>query len=225
MKLFRLLRTVHNHIIILLNMSFPLMGLPTVRDIMAFHNVDRLVYEKLVMHGTHLGLARDVVCLLIWLDQMTIVDVPRSILAIRNPPAVVSVVAEAEAILHYLQQDDINTNSFIEFPCLTNLLNRCIDTNFFDIHKEQLLKSLAHKINGVGRVIFDDYFYEILHAYETNVKIADQEASRWGRRAMAPAFPAELIRPYHLTPELAAPEDERSIFLNPLAEGVMDYFV
>jgi hypothetical protein len=206
-------------------MSLPMIGLPTIRDIMAFHNVDRLVYEKIVMHGIHLGLAREIVCLLIWLDHMTVVDVPCSILSFRNPSAlVVSIAAEAEAILHYLQQND-SAKSFMEFPCLANLLNRCMDTNFFDIYKDRILKAITHKINGVGRVIFDDYFYEILHAYETNVKIADQEASRWGRRAMPPAFPAELIRPYHLTPEITAPEDDRSIFLNPLAEGVMDFFV
>ncbi|KAF3321258.1 hypothetical protein FCM35_KLT14511 [Carex littledalei] len=195
--------------------------MPTIRDIMGFHNVDRLVYEKLIMHRTPLVLARDIVCLFMWLDQMTAIDVARSILSIRNPSAIVSLVNEAEGILNYLQQDVDNTNSFHDFPCLTSLLNRCIDTSFFDIHKEQLQKSLMHKLNGVGRVIFYDPYYEILHAYDTSVKIAEQDVSRRGRMPMIPACPTELTRPYRFPPEIAAPEDDKSIFINPLAEGGM----
>ncbi|KAF3321261.1 Histidine phosphatase superfamily (branch 1) [Carex littledalei] len=52
-------------------------------------------------------------------------------------------------------------------------------------------------------------------------RLAQGQNKERGRMPMIPACPTELTRPYRFPPEIAAPEDDKSIFINPLAEGGM----
>ena len=51
---------------------------PTVRDVLAFHRVDRAAYERLLSLGAGRQPARDTVALLMWLDRSAGADTAAS---------------------------------------------------------------------------------------------------------------------------------------------------
>jgi hypothetical protein len=182
------------------------MAPPTVKDVLAFHKIDRAVYEKFVAHGTQPDMARNVVALFMWLEQIGIEMIGR-ITKITNPTLIFKLIAEADAILHCLRQDD-GLNNYTEIPMITSMAENSLDIRFFNFHKDVIVRGLTCIIDGVGRIVFDDHMYGLLRAYE-----AEEAAARAGLRAVMPAVPLGLSMFYVPAGAVPSTEDARSMFI------------
>ncbi|KAJ3681845.1 hypothetical protein LUZ60_014418 [Juncus effusus] len=187
------------------------MATPKVRTIMAFHTIDRAIYEKFISHGIHPELAQNAVCLFMWLDQIGF-EVVRQILPINNPSAIFALITDAEAILHCLRQEE-GIVSHVDIPFVSALSQDIIGIRFFDFHKDVIVRGLAQIIDGVGRIIFDENLYEILHLHNAAVRQAELDSAICGRRLMAPPLPLELTRPWDPRAFPVSTEDGRSMFI------------
>ncbi|KAJ1698377.1 hypothetical protein LUZ63_006889 [Rhynchospora breviuscula] len=199
------------------------MAPPTVRDILAFHKIDRAVYEKFIAHGMELAMARNAVALFMWLDQLGI-DMISQIVQIINPTRIFKLINEVDSVLHCLRQEDGSSN-YTEIPLMTSLARNSLDIRFFNFHKDVIVKGLAYILDGVGRIVFDDHMYELLHAYE-----ADMAAARAGLSAGMPPVPLGLAVIYDPTAAVPSIEDARSMFITfskglPIRrEEIMEHF-
>ncbi|KAJ4749320.1 hypothetical protein LUZ62_083725 [Rhynchospora pubera] len=157
---------------------------PTVKDVLAFHKIDRAVYEKFVAHGLEPGRARNAVALFMWLEER--IDVINQIVQIINPTMIVTLIAETDAVLHCLQQDDGQSN-YIEIPMITSLAKNRLDIRYFNYNKDETVRGLAHILDRIGSLLFDDHMYELLRAYES-----EEAAVRAGLSAVRPVVPPAL---------------------------------
>ncbi|KAJ4821643.1 Rho guanine nucleotide exchange factor [Rhynchospora pubera] len=180
---------------------------PTVKDVLAFHKIDRAVYEKFVAHGLEPGRARNVVALFMWLEER--IDVINQIVQIINPTMIVTLIAEADAVLHCLQQDDGQSN-YIEIPMITSLAKNRLDIRYFNYNKDETVRGLAHILDRIGRLLFDDHMYELLRAYES-----EEAAVRAGLSAVRPVVPPALAMLYApgMGVPIASTEDARSMVI------------
>lgn len=199
------------------------MAPPTIKDILAFHKIDRAVYEKFTAHGMEPAMARNAVALLMWLEQVGI-DMISQIVQIINPTRIFTLITEVDAVLCCLRQEDGFSN-YTEIPMMTSLARNSLDIRFFNFHKDVIVRGLAYILDGVGRIVFDDHMYESLHAYEADIK-----AARAGLNAVMPSVPSGLTVLYDPTAAVPSIEDARSMFITfskgfPIRrEEIMDHF-
>lgn len=185
------------------------MAPPTVKDVLAFHKIDRAVYEKFVTHGTEPGTARNAVALFMWLEQLGI-DMIGRISRITNPTMIFTLIAEVDAVLHCLrrQDDGLINNSYTEIPMISLMAGNSLDIRFFNFNKDVIVRGLAYILDGVGRVVFDNHMYELLHAYE-----AEEAMARAGLSAVTPPVPPGLAVLYDRAAVVPSIEDARSMFI------------
>ncbi|XP_078171439.1 uncharacterized protein LOC144565519 [Carex rostrata] len=199
------------------------MAPPTIKDILAFHKIDRAVYEKFTAHGMEPTMARNAVALLMWLEQVGI-DMISQIVQIINPTRIFTLITEVDAVLCCLRQEDGFSN-YTEIPMMTSLARNSLDIRFFNFHKDVIVRGLAYILDGIGRIVFDDHMYESLHAYEANVKAARARLN--GAMPSVPLGLAELYNPAAAVPSI---EDARSMFITfskgfPIRrEEIMEHF-
>ncbi|KAJ1688456.1 hypothetical protein LUZ63_019846 [Rhynchospora breviuscula] len=145
---------------------------PTVKDVLAFHKIDRAVYEKFVAHGLEPGRARNAVALFMWLEER--IDMINQIVQIINPTMIVSLIAEADA--------------------------------------DETVRGLAHILDRIGRLLFDDHMYELLRAYESEEAAVRAGLSAVTVRPVVPPALAMLYAPGMGVP-IASTEDARSMVI------------
>lgn len=199
------------------------MAPPTIKDILAFHKIDRAVYEKFTAHGMEPTMARNAVALLMWLEQVGI-DMISQIVQIINPTRIFTLITEVDAVLCCLRQED-GFSTYTEIPVMTSLARNSLDIRFFNFHKDVIVRGLAYILDGIGRIVFDDHMYESLHAYEANVK-----AARARLNGVMPSVPLGLAELYNPAAAVPSIEDARSMFITfskgfPIRrEEIMEHF-
>jgi hypothetical protein len=199
------------------------MAPPTIKDILAFHKIDRAVYEKLIAHGMDPALARNAVALFMWLEQAGM-DMISQVVQIRNPTRIFTLITEVDVVLHCLRQEDGYSN-YTEIPMITSLTRNSLDIRFFNFHKDIIVRGLAYILDGIGRIVFDDHMYELLCAYE-----ADMAVARAGLTVVMPSVPHGLSVLYNPTATVPSIEDARSMFITfskgfPIRrEEIMEHF-
>ncbi|KAJ1692913.1 hypothetical protein LUZ63_009611 [Rhynchospora breviuscula] len=179
----------------------------SVKDVITFHKIDRAVYAKFVAHGMEHGRARNAVALFMWLEQRHCIDIICQIVQIINPTMVLILIAEADAVLHCLQQDD-GQSCYTEIPTITSLSKNRVSILFFNINKDEIVRGVVSILDGVGRFVFDDYMYELLQAYES-----EEAAARAGLSTVKPAVPPALAISYAPAVVVPSTENERSMVI------------
>lgn len=217
----------YRHPFVFLPESLPFilaMAPPMIKDILAFHKIDRAVYERFIAHGMDPALARNAVALLMWLEQVGI-DMISQIVHIINPTRIFALITEVDAVLHCLRQEDGFSN-FTEIPMMTSLARNSLDIRFFNFHKDVIVRGLAYILDGVGRIVFDDHMYDSLRAYEADVVAA----TRAGLSTVTPSVPLGLAVRYDPSAIVPSIEDARSMFITfskgfPIRrEEIMEHF-
>ncbi|KAG6508416.1 uncharacterized protein LOC121980024 [Zingiber officinale] len=203
----------------------------SVRDLLLFHKADRAAYDRLVTLGTSPTVARNVVALLMWLENTGIDALAHLRLHASNPAVVLRLVADAEAILNCVRSDGPPRQppalgALGAIPLIATLGSHPLDLHFFHRHRDAAVQGLTYHLIRIGPVIFHDGLQATLASYDA----AEAEARR--RNLSPPPLPPELARPYmDAVAELStAAEDERSIFITfsrgyPLSQGdIEEYF-
>ncbi|WOL15959.1 hypothetical protein Cni_G24741 [Canna indica] len=207
----------------------PTMAPVSVRDILAFHKIDRAMYDKLVAHGTAPEVARNIVALFMWLELIGI-NVVNHIVAHPDPYILLRLAAEAQTILDCICRESpprTGAESGLAIPLTASLVAEPLDLRFFHCNRDVAVRGVAETLEGVGAVIFHDGLNAALAEYEAALQAAEGRARNW--REKKPALPAELARPY-VVRSAPPPEDARSMFITfskgyPLSrEEIVEYF-
>ncbi|KAF7008893.1 hypothetical protein CFC21_023544 [Triticum aestivum] len=170
---------------------------PTVRDVLAFHRVDRAAYEHLVSLGAGRQPARDAVALLMWVHHSVGADAVASVChEVRTPADAARLVSDALAVLHgvawprprpFLAGGCGGAVAADARPFLAGLVTGGGGAR----------RGVAGVLRGVGALVFDDRLQALLRRHEKE----------------GGPVPAELAAPY-----LAGDADEegeggRSLFI------------
>jgi hypothetical protein len=182
---------------------------PTVRDVLAFHRVDRAAYERLLSLGAGPQPARDAVALLMWLDRSVGADAVASVcLQVRTPADAARLVSDALAVLHGVAWPRLVHGAASATP-LPVVCGGCGGTvasgarRFLNLvpRGADPRRGVADVLGGVGALVFDDRLHALLRRYEDD----------------GGALPPELAAPYRggRGDDDAAEEDggERSLFI------------
>jgi hypothetical protein len=180
---------------------------PTVRDVLAFHRVDRAAYERLLSLGAGRQPARDAVALLMWLDRSVGADAVASVcLQVRTPADAARLVSDALAVLHGVAWPRLQGASSPGTP-----LPVCAGCGgavaagarrFLDLvpRGADLRRGVADVLGGVGALVFDDRLHALLRRYDEGDG----------------ALPPELAAPYRGRRDEEEEEDDgggRSLFI------------
>lgn len=203
----------------------------SVRDLLLFHKVDRAAYDRLVALGTSPTVARNIVALLMWLENTGIDALAHLRLHADNPAVVLRIAADAEAILDCLRSDAPPRQppafgALGAIPLIASLISHPLDLHFFNRHRDAVVQGLIHNLIRIGPVLFNDGLQATLATYDA------MEAEARRRNLPPPPVPPELARPYaDAVAELSTTaEDERSVFITfsrgyPLTQGdIEEYF-
>ncbi|KQJ82168.1 hypothetical protein BRADI_5g07110v3 [Brachypodium distachyon] len=161
---------------------------PTVRDVLAFHRVDRAAYERLLSLGAARDTARDAVALLMWLGRVVGADAVASVRPfLRTRADATRLVIDAHVVLR----------SHGGAPCL--LPGAAAPVPLLDLVPAGAdpRRGVADVLCGVGALVFDDRLHALLRRYEEDG---------------GGELPPELAAPYRLSP-LPLAVNERSLFV------------
>ncbi|KAG6504952.1 hypothetical protein ZIOFF_037300 [Zingiber officinale] len=194
----------------------------SVYNMFLFHRIDRDIYDRLISHGTIPVVARNIVALLVWLDNIGVNVIPYLSNNFHDAVTFTRLTAEAESILYCLRHDSPLPESPLAIPVIASLTTRSLNLDFFNFHRHEAIERIVETL-AIGRLFFDDALFATFRHY----KEAMEDACR--RNATPPPMPAELARPF-MPISLTASVDERSlivIFLSasPLTEReIVVYF-
>jgi hypothetical protein len=138
---------------------------PTVRDVLAFHRVDRAAYERLLSLGAGPQPARDAVALLMWLDRSVGADAVASVCAqVRAPADAARLVSDALAVLHGVAWPrGLQAQASVCGGC-----GGAVARRFLDLvpRGADPRRGVADVLEGVGALVFDDRLHALLRRYE-----------------------------------------------------------
>ncbi|EHA8589150.1 hypothetical protein COCNU_scaffold008284G000030 [Cocos nucifera] len=184
----------------------------SVRDVLLFHKQELRLFDML--RARIPAFAQRILALWLWLELLGI-NVVAFVCGCRNRDVVHRLIDEALQILGQLCQNaPLLTEDNVKIPLTAALAVEPFNLRFFHYHRDRAVRGIAHILDGVGKLIFDDNLLALLGAYETGA---------------LPELPEELARPYHLA-AVPAPADARSLFVTfspafPLSqEDIVVYF-
>ncbi|XP_008796154.1 uncharacterized protein LOC120110922 [Phoenix dactylifera] len=185
----------------------------SVRDVLVFHKQERRLFDMLATRAP--AFAQKILALWLWLELLGI-NVVAFVCGCRNRDVVGRLIDEALQILGQLRQNaPLLTDDGVKIPLTAALAVEPFNLRFFHYHRDRAVRGIAHVLDGVGKLIFDDNLHALLGAYETGA---------------LPELPEELARPYDHLPAVPAPADARSLFVTfspafPLSlEDIVAYF-
>jgi len=151
----------------------------TVRDVLYHYTFARGLYERLIGDcDCHPQVARNVVALLIWLDQGT--NKVISHLPSMSTTALGHLLNEASCVIHCLRMRNLPgpPTPLLSALCQDSNMD---DSRFFAFNQGRIARGVADLLDGVCTLIFDDRLYHLL---------------RWEKIACslaAPTLPADPI--------------------------------
>ena len=120
----------------------------------------RQAYQVVLARPTELEVAKNVVCLLLWLETIMGVQVLDSVAAMA-PTADASLtllVMEASALSSYILHGHPLPAPLEGIPTIVALcgVDRLVDLRFFKFHKDLVTRGLAVIRDNLGALVFDD---------------------------------------------------------------------
>ncbi|XP_074592434.1 uncharacterized protein LOC141848288 [Curcuma longa] len=191
----------------------------SVYNLLLFHRIDRDIYDRLIAHGATPLVARNIVALLVWLDNTGINVIPY-LNNNFNDDAFLRLTAEAESILDFLRRAYLppRESVVLSIPVIASLSTiGPINCGFFNCHRHEAAERIAETL-AVGRFFFDNALFATFRRYEAAVEDARQ------CNTAPPPMPLELARPFMpVFSTAAASVDERSLVIaflraSPLSE-------
>ncbi|KAL6905324.1 hypothetical protein ACP4OV_002925 [Aristida adscensionis] len=182
----------------------------------------RRAYKHILARPTAQDIARNVVCLLLWLETIRRVSVLNQVAAMAAD-ALDQVVTEANAIHGYLLHGGALPEAGV--PAIVALCGggRLVDLRFFAFHRDLVARGVAMVRDTVAALVFDDGLHEAMRRFEDEMEEL-QDAKPDPDPALMAAYGARAAAAR--TP----PEDSRTAFVtfpscHPLsAQDILDYF-
>ncbi|KAM3386533.1 hypothetical protein ACQJBY_009857 [Aegilops geniculata] len=179
---------------------------PTVRDVLAFHCVDRAAYEHLVSLGAGRQPARNAVALLMWVHHSVGADAVASVChEVRTPADAARLVSDALAVLHGVAWPRPYRRQGAGMPLVCGGCGGAVAADARPFlaglvpggggAEPRARRGVAGVLRGVGALVFDDRLQALLRRHEKE----------------GGPVPAELAAPYR--PGDADDEGGRSLFI------------
>ncbi|KAF8689353.1 hypothetical protein HU200_041892 [Digitaria exilis] len=199
-----------------------------VLDVLNARDTARKVYELLLARPTGLEVAKNVICLLLWLETIMGIEVLSNIAAMAPGDILLTqIVAEASAVYDYIFHGSYSMQAPLELegiPAIMNLCNggRLVDIRFFKFHKDLVARGVAVIRDNIGSLIFNENLHVMLRRFNDD--------------ANSSLIPAPLPAPELMAPFVALsrtpPEDSRMAFLafpechchRPNSEDIVNHF-
>jgi hypothetical protein len=185
------------------------MAAHTVKDALSEHRINREVYDNFVLHGIDPNTARYAVALFMWLDIIG------PVASITDELMIKRLIDEAQAVLNCLRLDD-GQSHYTEIPLITSMTSGRRSIHFFNTNKDLMMTRLVGILDGVGRIMFNDYLYRLFLTYEAAEEAA---RARWSVFVPSNQFAVLFDSAAVVLSNLAVPlsEDARSMFFTFLA--------
>ncbi|PUZ40115.1 hypothetical protein GQ55_9G399600 [Panicum hallii var. hallii] len=196
-----------------------------VLEVLHARDTARRAYQLVLARPTELEVARNVICLLLWLETIMGVQVLDNVAAMA--PAAISltlVVTEASALFSYILHGHQLPAPLQGIPTIVALCGggRLVDFRFFKFHKDLVARGVAVIRDNVGALVFDDNLHAMLRRFEDDVNLL-----------LTPRPPPapELMAPFEATTR-TPPEDSRSALVafpechchRPSSQDIVNYF-
>lgn len=167
----------------------------TVRDVLYHYTFARGVYERFISDcDCHPQVARNIVALLLWLDQGT--NQVISLLSGMSTIALGHLVTEASYVISCLRVRNLPAGPPTPLLSALCLDGRLDNPRFFAVNQDLIAGGVTDLLDGVCTLIFDDRLYHLLRRHQTGLVGRNQE----------------LEAPY-ASVVVTVPEDCRSMFI------------
>ncbi|RLN40640.1 hypothetical protein C2845_PM01G21430 [Panicum miliaceum] len=196
-----------------------------VMEVLNARDTARQAYQLVLARPTELEVAKNVICLLLWLETIMGVEVLDHVAAMA--PADISltlVVTEASALSSYILHGHRLPAPLEGIPTIVALCGggRLVDFRFFKFHKDLVARGVAVIRDNVGALVFDDSLHAMLRRFEDDVRLL---------LTPRPLPAPELMAPFVATTR-TPPEDSRSAFVaflechghRPSSQDIVNYF-
>nr|DAD47702.1 TPA_asm: hypothetical protein HUJ06_017639 [Nelumbo nucifera] len=131
----------------------------TLASLLAFHKVEREVFRRLIDMGLNPQVARNIICLWLWLEEIGFYDMVRQI-SIQSNEFLALVAAEAEAAFTFIEPDGMAPTAYVRLPLTSQLANTPLSLNYFSLVKRDAFHGVSNTLNRVGNIIFNDILEE-----------------------------------------------------------------
>ncbi|RLN41726.1 hypothetical protein C2845_PM01G21450 [Panicum miliaceum] len=190
----------------------------------------RSAYERVLARPTSLEVARNTICLLLWLETIAGVHVLEDVSAMEGSGNITlsRLVTEADALYNYLLH---GREALPEPCCLAGIpaiealcsSGRLVDLRFFKFHRDLVARGLTVVRDTIAEVVFSDRLHAMLRRFEDEVHSSTTSVTT----SVLPA--PELIAPF-VAITRTPPEDSRTAFVafwegHPLSsQDIVNYF-
>jgi hypothetical protein len=133
--------------------------------------VARRTYEHVLSHTTTPEeVAKNVICVLIWLETIMGVKVLQEVLTMKSDSRILSQV-EADAVHSYVVHGSYMLPELLEnIPTIVGLCDRrMVDFRFFNFHRALVAHGVDMIRNTIAPLVVNDHLYTMLRQYENGV--------------------------------------------------------
>ncbi|RCV43802.1 hypothetical protein SETIT_9G323000v2 [Setaria italica] len=190
-----------------------------VLEVLNTKDTARKAYQLVLTKPTELEVAKNVICLLLWLETIMGVEVLDKVAAMAPGDIwFTQVVTEASAVYSYILDGCPLPAPLEGIPTIVALCGGgpLVDFRFFKFHKELVARGVAVIRDSIGALVFDDNLHAMLRRFEDDAR---------------PLPAPELMVPF-VTMRRTPPEDSRTAFVafpecpchRPSSQDIVNYF-
>lgn len=197
-----------------------------VWEVLDTNNTAHRAYKRILSRPTMLEVAKNVICLLLWLETIMGVKILEEVSRMESKDTKLSlVVKEVDGLYSYLLDghDSLPEALIQNIPTIVSLCGegRLVDFKFFKFHKELISRGVTVIQDTVATIVFNEDLHAMLHRFE------DDANSTMVPKSMPAPELMEPFVPLSRTPS----EDSRTAFLafyngshDISPQYIMDYF-
>ncbi|KAK3153292.1 hypothetical protein QOZ80_2BG0170350 [Eleusine coracana subsp. coracana] len=179
-----------------------------VWEVLESFDIARKAYERVLARPTRQEVAKNVICLLVWLETIVGMKVLQEVSTMASGSTMLSqLVAEVDAIHSYIVHGQDRLPEHLEgIPSIVALCGhgRLVDFRFFKFHRGLVARGLDVIRSNAAPLIFNDHLYTMLSRYKGE---ADTVANA------SYMMPPELMEPF-VVQKRTTPEDSRTVFVS-----------
>ncbi|CAN6288784.1 unnamed protein product [Urochloa humidicola] len=203
-----------------------------VLEVLKARATARKAYELVLARPTELEVAKNAICLLLWLETIMGVEVLDTLAAMApGDTYLTQVAAEASAVYSYVVLDGHPPPAppLEGIPAIVALCGggRLVDFRFFRFHRDLVARGVAVIRDNVAALVFDDDLHAMLRRFED----VDANAGRSLTSTPRPVPAPELMAPF-IAASRTPPEDSRAAFIalpgchchRPSSKEVVNYY-